>query len=152
MVSFPQPGFGRSPHLDILDVHSRTWKERSRYLCAFIRDLTRSIGNIWRRWYLELSERGYKTSENLAAGVSVSVSRRDAGVQTRKRKLGSYVESPDRSACQVNPHRDSLTRHQPTTRYFALIYRYSITYCILQIYTKISVLPTQVTRKSIIFA
>lgn len=24
-----------------------------RYLCAFIRDLTGSIGNIWRRWYLE---------------------------------------------------------------------------------------------------
>lgn len=94
-------------------------------LYSYSRDLTGSIGNIWRRWYLERGLRSpagrrYETSGNLAAGMSAS--KRDAGAQTRKRRLGFYVENVDRSDCQVNPHRGSLTRHQPATRYFALIH------------------------------
>lgn len=137
-------------------VHGRNM-HRARYLCAFIRDLTGSIGNIWRRRHLErglgeLSGTWIQNIGNLAAGMSAS--RRDAGAQTRKRKLGSYVESPDRSDCQVNPHRDSLTRHQPTTRYFALIYRYTIyTYCKLQnTYKKYPHYRHKAIRESIMFA
>jgi len=77
--------------------------------------LTRSIGNIWRRsaaaersWKSSPESR-HKTSGKPAAGVSAS--RRDAGVRTRKKRLGSYVEGGSiRLPGQPSP-RDSLSRH-----------------------------------------
>lgn len=67
------------------------------------------------------SPRHADTKHRGASWPGMSVGRRDVGAQTRKRRLGFYVESGSirRLPGQPSP-RDSLTRHQPGARYFAL--------------------------------
>lgn len=97
-----------------------------------VRRPTGSIGSIWRR-YLERglgelsgTERGHKTSGvPRAAGMSASGRSRDAPARARKRRLGFYYGVRERidptTARSTLTATHSLTRHQPTARYFALV-------------------------------